>query len=363
MCAKKKAKFPNDFLFVTCQVGAEPTLKAEIEKYWPMFTFAFSRPGFITYKLPANHAFPPDFELLSVFARSYGYTMGQVKGESIEELANLTLEAIPRGSFDRLHVFPRDLRSIGEWDFEPQITDESYQAEAAIRELWSKYEDKLGAVPDEDPFAEDGDFVLDVILVDQDHWFLGYHRVGPGHLPWPGGISDEEMPDYAVSRAFMKIHQAIEGYGLPLEEATVVAELGSSPGGACQALLDRGCQVIGIDPAEMDPVLLGDPNFQHIKKRSNQVPKKFFKDVQWLVSDMNVAPNYVFDSVEEIVKSQHTSIQGLILTIKMSDWKLAEQIPEYFALLKKWKFNFVRARQMQYHGQEFCLIGYKIKYK
>ena len=102
--------------------------------------------------------------------------------------------------------------------------------------------------------------------------------------------------------------------------------------------------------------------FQHIKKRSNQVPKKFFKKTEWVVSDMNVAPNYVFDSVKEIVKSQHTSIQGLILTIKMSDWKLAAEIPEYFALLKKWKFNFVRARQMQYHGQEFCLIAFKIRH-
>ena len=60
----------SQFLFMTCQVGAEPTLKRELAKYRPSFRFAYSRPGFLTYKLPEKHGLKDDFELHSVFARA-----------------------------------------------------------------------------------------------------------------------------------------------------------------------------------------------------------------------------------------------------------------------------------------------------
>ena len=36
-------------------------------------------------------------------------------------------------------------------------------------------------------------------------------------------------------------------------------------GGASQTLLKRQLNVIGIDPADMDPIVLANPNFKHIK--------------------------------------------------------------------------------------------------
>src|SRR6186997_3062423 len=40
------------FIFATCQVGAEPALKTELARVWPDFKFAYSRPGFLTFKVP-----------------------------------------------------------------------------------------------------------------------------------------------------------------------------------------------------------------------------------------------------------------------------------------------------------------------
>ena len=40
------------FLFVACQAGAEAALKGEMARLWPTFRLAFSRPGFVTFKLP-----------------------------------------------------------------------------------------------------------------------------------------------------------------------------------------------------------------------------------------------------------------------------------------------------------------------
>ena len=43
---------PARFIFATCQVGAEKAVKGEVARRWPDFRFAYSRPGFLTFKLP-----------------------------------------------------------------------------------------------------------------------------------------------------------------------------------------------------------------------------------------------------------------------------------------------------------------------
>ena len=50
------------FLFVICQVGAESALKGEMSSAWPELRFAFSRPGFVTFKLPASLKLAVDFD-------------------------------------------------------------------------------------------------------------------------------------------------------------------------------------------------------------------------------------------------------------------------------------------------------------
>ena len=42
---------------------------------------------------------------------------------------------------------------------------------------------------------------------------------------------------------------------LPLEPDDECVEIGCAPGGASQALLERGLFVTGIDPADVDPVV------------------------------------------------------------------------------------------------------------
>ena len=58
---------------ITCQVGAEHAVKHELAQRWPMFRFAYSRPGFMTFKLPADLKLSDDFNLESVFTRSFAF--------------------------------------------------------------------------------------------------------------------------------------------------------------------------------------------------------------------------------------------------------------------------------------------------
>ena len=96
------------FLYTTCQVGAENALKAELEHRWPAFRFAYSRPGFLTFKLPDGHAFADDLDLKSVFAREYGFSLGKIEGGELAERQAIVLGCLAEGDFSRLHVWARD---------------------------------------------------------------------------------------------------------------------------------------------------------------------------------------------------------------------------------------------------------------
>src|SRR5881227_2533158 len=98
-----------EFIFVTCQLGAEAALKAEVARDWPEMRFAYSRPGFLTFKLPADHRLSEECDLGLVFARASGFSLGKASGATIvERAADVWRLAGPRNPL-RLHVWRRDL--------------------------------------------------------------------------------------------------------------------------------------------------------------------------------------------------------------------------------------------------------------
>jgi 23S rRNA (cytidine2498-2'-O)-methyltransferase len=166
-----------------------------------------------------------------------------------------------------------------------------------------------------------------------------------------------EMPPEVVSRAWLKMEEALLWSRLPIPHGARVAEIGSAPGGASQALLARGLIVTGIDPAEMAPALLKHPRFTHIRRRSTQVRRREFRKIRWLTADMNVSPNYTLDAIEAIVTHPEVNVRGLLLTLKLPHWELAEHVPDYIERIRKWGYNIVQARQLQHNRCEVCVAG------
>ena len=68
------------FSFVTCQVGAQQAVKGELARRWPDFPLAFSRPGFLTFKLPEDHRLPPEFALGGGICAGVGFLAGAGPG-------------------------------------------------------------------------------------------------------------------------------------------------------------------------------------------------------------------------------------------------------------------------------------------
>ena len=110
------------FLFATCQVGAEGAFKGEVARRWPEFHLAFSRPGFVTFKLPAEHDLRDDFQLQSVFARTFGFSLGKATGENPAALAAAFWTLTGSRKWDRLHVWQSATAAPGFHGFHPEIT-------------------------------------------------------------------------------------------------------------------------------------------------------------------------------------------------------------------------------------------------
>lgn len=363
------------FLFFTCQVGAERTLKSELARRSPEFRFAFSRPGFLTYKLPPRMELAEDFRLRSVFARSYGFSTGIAEIEiakpdssssgpnsndtvvDLDKLARQVWQIAPPMDFERIHVWSRDSAPPGRHGYEPSITPEARKLHEALRSHCPRPDLLVAEDANQDEAATAGQLVLDCIIIDPGVCWVGYHRVRGFSSRWPGGIISLELPEDAVSRAWLKMEEGLRWSRLPIRAGNRCAEIGSAPGGASQALLARGLLVAGIDPAEMDPDLLANPNFTHIRRRAMQVRRRDFRKIRWLMADINATPKYTLDVVEGIVTQPTVNIRGLLLTLKFTDWRLAEHIPEYLDRIRGWGYEVVRARQLLHNRQEICVAA------
>ena len=217
------------FLFVTCQIGAEPAVKAELSRRWPAFRFSYSRPGFLTFKLPYYFKTTDEFALESVFARAYGFSLGKAAGEDLAASGQ-----VDRGrSFDRLHAWSRDEYPPGEHGYQPGATD---AAVAAAEQIRAAMGDRLLA-EDASSTARVGETVLDCVLVKPEEWWIGWHRAGEFATRDPGGMLNLKMPEKAVSRAWLKMEESVRWSQLPIRRGDQCAEIGCAPGGSCQALL------------------------------------------------------------------------------------------------------------------------------
>jgi 23S rRNA (cytidine2498-2'-O)-methyltransferase len=349
------------FLFAVVQAGAERALKNEIARDQPQLKFAFSRPGFVTFRIPDDTVPGREPKLECVFARTWGYSLGKVVGgpddaQLAHDAWRVIQNQLPSGAtheIKQVHVWHRERALPG---------DEGYDTAAdelarAVGEVTVAQRPGGSSPP---PFinatAAAGELVLDCVLVERHEWWLGCHRAASPETRWPGGVPAIAQPARMISRAYLKIVEALEWSQLPIKAGDRCVEIGSSPGGSCLALLERGIVVTGIDPAEMDPTVLGHPGFTHLRARAKDVKRSVFRDCRWLVMDANVAPNYTLDTLDGLLTQAGVRPQGLVLTLKLTDWKLAEKLPAVAERIRRHGYRRVRMRQLAFNAQEICAV-------
>ncbi|QDU90050.1 putative 23S rRNA ribose 2'-O-ribose methyltransferase [Pirellulimonas nuda] len=359
------------FVFCTCQPGAEGALKREVAHRASEWRFAYSQSGLVTFKLPEPTTIEAFAAPRLVFARTLGLSAAQVKpesgatsssrptvGESLDPMTQALWETPGLRELAQaattLHVWTRDPGVPGDRGYEPGQTDTDLETRQAI----------LDSAPEGNTLGrglQTGGVVMDVIRMAPGWWWVGCHRAAARYERWPGGTPPLDTPEAMISRAYLKIAEALRWSALPAEAGDQWVELGASPGGASQALLDRGMKVIGVDPAVVDPSLEENPNFRHLRRRVMDAPRRDFIGCRWLAADLNVAPRYTLDAVEALVARPDSTIRGMLLTLKLADWELAapEKLSEYAQRVQGWGFRDVRFRQLAHNRQELCMAALK----
>lgn len=347
---------PTPFIYVTCQIGSEGLVKSELAQCQPEWKFAFSRPGFLTFKLPEGHQIDPKFALKSTFARSYGWSLSNHKSENavdlVKELAqNEILREAPN-----LHVWQRDSAVPGHRGFEP---GQSVLANEIGQQILNQLPE--GQRPRLNGRAQPDELIFDVAIVEPNWWWLGWHYGGTTFQRWPGGVPLFEL-EPKISRAYYKLKEALLWSGISIHPDDVCVEIGSSPGGAAQLLLEMGAKVIAVDPAELDEEITSHPNLTYIRKRGREVRKREFSAARWLISDMNVAPKFTLDTIEDIVTNDSVNVSGIILTMKLLEKSVAEDVNSLRKRATDWGFRVVKTHQLAFNRQEFCLVGLKDRF-
>ena len=333
------------FLLVGCQGGAEAVLCKRQQVTLPQLTRGAWRRGLVTFRLagggvppdgfdPADDFFP-DLVFARTVIRSYGQVTAVGDAERIEAVRGL----VPPAAWDNIHVWPRDPRM-------EVATDPIRRRLLAVH----------GKPESLDPVARPGEVVLDCVVDEPDRWWVGWHRARCPSSCWPGGRYPGQLPADKVSRAWLKLDEAVATFAIPLEPGQRACELGAAPGGACQRLLEAGLEVVGIDPAKVDGAVAAHERFEQWRMRARDVRLRAFRGFDWIVADMNIDPTSTLESIGRIVTAPGVRPAGIIATLKLPEWSRADALPEWLGLLRGWGFT-PRARQLSSGGREVCVVA------
>ncbi|HEU0033151.1 MAG TPA: SAM-dependent methyltransferase [Kofleriaceae bacterium] len=315
----------TDFVFATCLPGIEPAVKLEVARTRPELKFAYSRPGLVTFK--SSRGVAPEDPSGSVFARVWGRSIGAA-GDPVVAAAQ-----VGGTNADRVHAFARDPDDAAV-DLAP----------------WQS----LGRGGP----ASEGELVADVIVSSTDAAWIGVHRHDASRPPQPGGAIPVDVPADAPSRAYAKIEEAIAWAKLPVAAGQVAVEIGAAPGGAVMALARRGLEVWGVDTGELAPHVRALPNVHHLAKkvgalRWEDLPER----VDWLLVDVNLAPQVALHEVSRLMPRLRGTVQGAVFTLKMNDWSFVNELPSLVDRIRQMGLPEVGLRHLPSNRREICAVA------
>jgi 23S rRNA (cytidine2498-2'-O)-methyltransferase len=159
-----------------------------------------------------------------------------------------------------------------------------------------------------------------------------------------------------VSRAWLKLDEAIASFKIEFDPGARAVELGAAPGGACQRLLEAGLFVTGVDPALVDQAVAAHPRFEQWRMRARDVKLRQLRGFDWVVSDMNIDPMSTLDAIERVLSAPGKPPGGIIATLKLPNWSRAADLPGWLERFVAWGY-VPRARQLSTGGREVCVVA------
>lgn len=304
------------FIYTLVNIGSEKLLKEEVSIKYPHLKFAYSRPGYITFK-DTTESFTVDTELNLIFARSYGLSLGKFSKDEIEA---------------KISEY-KDTAIIHRFSF---VTEE-YSGEKA---LLSKN-------------------VLDVMEIKEGEYWLGLRNVKFFSWFYPFANPHVFLPEESPSRSYLKLVESFIWTNFKADSSETVLELGSAPGGASYAMIERGMRVFGVDNGAMSETVLNSSLFTHIKEpmqrvRSENAPRP----CHVLIADVNLTPRAMLPQINRFMLIR-PSIKKVFYTLNIGEKITVPEIFEHLETFKSYGFRQVAATQLPSQKSEILFYGWR----
>jgi 23S rRNA (cytidine2498-2'-O)-methyltransferase len=170
---------------------------------------------------------------------------------------------------------------------------------------------------------------------------------------WSGGRTRLRREKEAVSRAGLKLEEAIEWAGVGPERGDLVADLGAAPGGWTQVLLQRGATVIAVDPKNVR-VSAPPKRFAHLKQSAFEYSPP--ETLDWVVCDIAFRPLEVAKLLAKWARRSWA--RQLISNIKLPMKQKTATLDRVKSTLEAAGWEDVRIRQLYHDREEVTLYAH-----
>ena len=311
----------SQFIYVLTITGNEDLLKEEVRLFFPNLHFAFSKPGFCTFK---NISRKLDLEEIAKLRLTYALTVGQsFKMISVNDIEK-EIEIISDNTEPNFWQL-ESLKLTSPWV--PAVKLSHHRRNETITQK-------------------------DYIRVSDDQIFIG-HRYQDR---WMSPLLRLFTPikENLISRAYYKIADSFAMFKIQSNQN--ILELGSVPGGITQYLLENNHYVTAVDPGKMHESLDNQPLLNFIKPSVQDYNPPNNSNFNILVSDMNLSPKVVLKQCARIL-TKCPSISDIFITLKTNNLEVLQELPLYRQMLKDMGCIETHFIQLPKHKREFLAYG------
>ncbi|MDB5082116.1 MAG: hypothetical protein JWP00_4040 [Chloroflexi bacterium] len=245
-------------------------------------------------------------------------------------------------------------------EIEGQALSYAYTPFAIKERLVEVVQKKTGAVENiREPLE-----ILSVVC-SQGSAYLGLSPAELNLSGWAGGMRRFAKREEQISRAELKLQEALEVFEVELPTGGEALDLGASPGGWTRLLLEAGLKVTAIDPADLDPRLqkyeAALSHFQGHAERflENSLADKFrLGRYAVLVSDVRMDANmaaHLMVSFAPLLARDGLAITTLKLPHETAKLKPAQLVEQALSILRKTYPN-LQARQLFHNRSEITVL-------
>ncbi len=192
------------------------------------------------------------------------------------------------------------------------------------------------------------------IITDDEKLYIGFSMSAENLSSWPGGEYRFRYEREQISRAEFKLLEAMQVFGINILPGSKALDIGAAPGGWTRILLNKGCKVVAVDPADMNAEIMKHKNLEFHKQRIQDYIRRKPVEFDLITNDMRI------DAVDAAkimlsLSGQLKSNGYALLTLKLPRTNFMATFRKALKILEA-GYNRVSAKQLFHNRSEITVF-------